>query len=289
MKPVSFDYIHAEDLEQSLDLLQKDPDAELIAGGQTLVPLLNLRMARPSVLIDISEIEELKGITEVGDQLRIGAVTKQIEVEQSRLVAEHCPLLAKVMPWIGHRPTRARGTIGGSLATADPAAEIPLVSGVLEAEIEICMGSEFQRIRAADFFLGPLQTSLPEGACITALLLPIWKSENLGTGFREVSIRQSDFAIASAAVQIQCDNHRRITKIAIGVGAVGDYPQRITSVEKSLVGQIFNLANITEALNGVESEIEANGHMHASEGFSRRAAARLLYQVLEDICQELIV
>ena len=125
MKPVSFDYFRATNLNQSLNALREDQDAQLIAGGQTLVPLLNLRMARPSVLIDISDVKELKGISVVGDRLRIGAATRQIEVEQSSIVAHKCPLLFKVMPWIGHRPTRTRGTVGGSLATGDPAAEIP--------------------------------------------------------------------------------------------------------------------------------------------------------------------
>ncbi len=288
MKPVSFDYVRATNLRQSLDLLSENPEAELIAGGQTLVPLLNLRMARPSLLIDISGIEELKGITTVGGQLRIGAATKQIEVEQSEIVAEQCPLLSNVMPWIGHRPTRTRGTVGGSLATGDPAAEIPLVASVLDAEIEICSGDEFQRISAPNFFLGPLQTALPEGACITALLVPIWNSSNVGSGFREVSIRQSDFAIASAAAQMQCDNDGRITRLALGVGATGDYPQRINSVERVLEGQIFNTEIIRDALINVESEIEANGHMHASADYSRRAAARLLYQALDEACKELM-
>ena len=124
MKPVNFDYIRPNSLAEALTLAAKEEEAEFIAGGQTLVPLLNLRMARPSLLIDISRIADLQGISREGDRLMIGGATRQLEIEESEIVRDACPLLYKVLPWIGHRPTRVRGTIGGSLATADPAAEL---------------------------------------------------------------------------------------------------------------------------------------------------------------------
>ena len=165
MKPVNFDYIRPNSLAEALTLAAEEEEAEFIAGGQTLVPLLNLRMARPSLLIDISRIADLQGISREGDRLTIGGATRQLEIEESEIVRDACPLLHKVLPWIGHRPTRARGTIGGSLATADPAAELSLVGFILDADIEVQTVDGPQSIAIDDFILGPLE-NLSAARCL---------------------------------------------------------------------------------------------------------------------------
>ena len=287
MKPVNFDYIRPNSLSEALTLAAGEEETEFIAGGQTLVPLLNLRMARPSILIDISRIADLQGISCEGERLWIGGATRQLEIEESEIVRKCCPLLHKVLPWIGHRPTRARGTIGGSLATADPAAELSLVGFILDADIEIQTLDGTQNIAIEDFILGPLETSLLPGACITSVSFPIWTGGEVATGFRELSTRRSDFAIASAAVQLLKGPGGSIDRAAIAVGACGDRPQRLSRLEYVVAGK--RPAEISPDIYRaeIENEIQANGHIHASSNYGKRAAAHLAIQALGESIMEL--
>ncbi len=286
MKPISFDYVRARSADHAFTVLNGEPDAQLIAGGQTLVPLLNMRLARPSVLVDIGHLDELAGIS-VGDSaLVIGATTKQLAVETNDLVRKHCPLLHKVMPWIGHRPTRARGTIGGSLAVADPAAEIPLTAVVLEATIHAHHNGKELKFAAGDFFIGGLATKLPDGACITAISLPLSPGQRTGCGFAEVSTRRSDFAIASAAVRLTFDRDNVCTQAALGIGAIAGRPRRLEEIAGRLRGQKLSEAEIDKALLGLEDSLSAQGHLHASPDYCRRAAVSLLRRALNEACLE---
>lgn len=275
MKPVKFRYIRAHDVDQVCDLLSRDPEARPIAGGQTLMPLLNMRLAQPSLLIDIAGIDEISGIRVEGDMLSIGAVTRQLEIEDSPLVKAHCPLLAKAMPWIGHRPTRARGTIGGSLASADPSAEIPLVAVTLGATIFAREGGETLTFAADDFFIAPLETLLPDTACLTSVNFPI-KSGRVGYGFQEVGTRESDFAIASAACEVVCDEAGRCVSAQIAVGGIGARPVRLMGLADALVGSVIDTATLDDVIAAHEAELEAEATVHASAAYRRRAAGRLL-------------
>ena len=161
MKPAAFDYARAATLDEACALLAAEEDARIIAGGQTLVPLMAMRLARPKLLVDIARIPDLAFVRDDGDAVAIGATTRQCVVERDPIVRAKLPLLAKVMPFVGHAPTRARGTVGGSLANADSAAEIVLVAVTLGATLSYRESAGTSDIAASDFFIGPMMTTLP--------------------------------------------------------------------------------------------------------------------------------
>ena len=214
-------------------MLASDESARVIAGGQTLVPMMAMRLARPTRLIDISRIAELSYIRADGDTLSIGATTRQCLVERDALIAAKLPLLAHAIPFIGHSATRARGTIGGSLANADPAAELPLIAITLDAVLEYRAGGHTETIAARDFYIGPMTTALPGDAVLTSVRFPVWPGK-VGTGFHEVNARRSDFAFVAAAAQVEFDGGGKCKRIAIGVGAATDFPIRLTGAEQKV-------------------------------------------------------
>ena len=165
MKPASFDYARPAHLDEACALLAAEDDARIIAGGQTLVPLMAMRLARPKRLIDIARIPELAYVRREGDEVAIGATTRQCVLERDPVIGAAVPLLAKVMPFVGHAPIRARGTLGGSLANADPAAELALVAVTLGATLSYRQGGASIEIAAGDFFVGPMMTALPAAGC----------------------------------------------------------------------------------------------------------------------------
>src|SRR5580704_5023866 len=182
MKAAAFEYCRAADIDEACAWLAADDGARVIAGGQTLVPMMVMRLARPTRLIDINRIAALSYIRKDGDGVAIGATTRQCVVERDALVAAELPLLARAVPWIGHAATRARGTVGGSLANADPAAELPLIAITLDAVLNYRANGNTSDIAARDFFIGPMVTTMPAGAVLTAVRFPVWKGK-VGTGF----------------------------------------------------------------------------------------------------------
>ena len=202
MKPAPFEYSRPADIDEACALLAADDGARVIAGGQTLVPLMAMRLARPSRLIDIARIPGLAYIRDEGQELAVGATTRQRVIENDPLVRAKLPLLAKVMPFIGHTATRARGTVGGSIVNGDPAAEIVLVAVTLGATLVWRDGGNDNPIAATDFFLGPMVTALPLTACLSEARFPVWSETRVGVGFHEINARQSDFAFVSAAAQV---------------------------------------------------------------------------------------
>src|SRR5215471_17797216 len=180
MKPAPFDYVRPGSLDEACEVLAGDEDARIIAGGQTLIPMLAMRLARPAKLVDILRLRELRGIRSDDDAIVIGAVTRQVDVERNEIIQRGLPLLAKALPWVGHPPTRNRGTVGGSIANADPSAEIPLVAVTLGAEIEIENPRGRSLIAADAFFIGAMLTSLMPGDCVVAVRFPVWSQARLG-------------------------------------------------------------------------------------------------------------
>ena len=162
-------------------MLADDGNSRVLAGGQTLIPMLAMRLARPSCLVDITRIPELSGIRDAGTFVAIGAATRQVVAERDPLVARKVPLLAKALPWVGHAPTRNRGTIGGSVANGDPAAEIALVAVTLDATLVVQTAEETSELAAAEFYLGPMITALPEGGILTSVHFPVWAEGRIGT------------------------------------------------------------------------------------------------------------
>jgi CO/xanthine dehydrogenase FAD-binding subunit len=282
MKAAPFEYSRPSDIDEACALLAADDGARVIAGGQTLVPMMVMRLSRPTRLIDINRIAALSYIREEGDNVVIGATTRQCVVERDPLIAARVPLLAKAMPWIGHTATRARGTIGGSLANADPAAEIALIAVTLDAMLYYRASGQTKEISAREFFVGPMTTALPAGACITAVMFPAWRGRKIGTSFQEVNARRSDFAFVSAAAQIELDGDGTCRRIAISVGAATDFPIRLAGAERSLTGTALDAGKVRDAVRGALADIDPLSDLHASAEYRRRVAATLATRAVAD-------
>jgi CO/xanthine dehydrogenase FAD-binding subunit len=266
-------------------LLAKDGNSRVIAGGQTLIPMLAMRLARPSCLVDIARIPELSGIRDEGEFIAIGAATRQVVAECDPLVARKVPLLAKALPWVGHAPTRNRGTIGGSVANGDPAAEIALVAVTLNATLVVQTAEETSELAATEFYLGPMITALPEGGILTSVHFPVWTGR-IGTGFHEVSARKSDFALVAAAGQVALDAGGRCTRLAVGLGGAGDAPVRLDSVSEALLGSRLEEGAVREAVEAATAELETADDLHASAAYRRRVAAALAHRAIVDARDE---
>jgi len=279
MKPAPFEYVRPASLAETCEILAGDDDARVIAGGQTLVPMLAMRLARPARLIDILRLPELAGIRQEKGAVVVGATTRQAQAERDPVIRASVPMLARVLPWVGHPPTRNRGTIGGSIANGDPSAEIPLVAVTLGAEILLAARDGETSMPAEEFFIGPMVTSIDQGQCVRAIRFPVWPQQRIGTGFFEVSSRRSDFAFVSAAAQIALDEEGRCLDIALGLGGVADRPLRLDM--SSLVGTRLDAAAATEAINLACADIEAMSDLHASATYRRRVAGVLCLRALE--------
>ena len=282
MKAAPFEYTRAADIDEACAMLAADDGARVIAGGQTLVPMMVMWLARPTRLIDINRIAALSYIRKDGDGIAIGATTRQCVVERDALVAAQVPLLARAIPNIGHAATRARGTVGGSLANADPAAELALVAITLDAVLSYRAGGKTAEIPAREFFLGPMVTSLPAGACLTGVRFPVWPGKKIGVGFHEVNARRSDFAFVSAAAQVELGDDEKCQRIAIGVGAATDFPLRLDSAEKQLKGTALDAKAVDAAVREALADIEALADLHATAAYRRRAAVHLAKRAVVD-------
>jgi CO/xanthine dehydrogenase FAD-binding subunit len=286
MKPAPFEYSRPADIDEACALLAADDGARVIAGGQTLVPLMAMRLARPTRLIDIARIPGLAYVRDEGNEIVIGATTKQHVVESDPVVRTKLPLLAKVMPFVGHTATRARGTVGGSLVNGDPAAEIVLVAATLGATLVWRDGGTNNPIAATEFFLGPMVTALPLTACLAEARFPVWPEPCVGVGFHEINARQSDFAFVSAAAQVALDADGRCTRAVIGIGAATAVPLRLDGIAQSLHGQRFDETKVRDAVKAALAGIEAMADLHASAAYRKRVATTLAIRAIADAYQD---
>ena len=256
MKSAAFDYVRPKALQDALSLLAEAGDgAQLIAGGQTLLATLNLRLSEPSVLIDITDLTELKGITLVGDQLRIGALVTHTEIEDSELIAKHAPLLKAAAPHIAHRAIRNLGTWGGSLAYGDPAAEWPACSLALRATMIIQGPGGARRISANDFFIDLYTTSLEPDEILVATEMPIATSQEVFY-FHELARRHGDYAVAGLAAVAQKQGDV-LTKCAFTFFSVSSKPVMATKAQDLVNGTKLNDELIGKAVAATREEIEA--------------------------------
>jgi CO/xanthine dehydrogenase FAD-binding subunit len=278
MKPAPFDYVRPDTLAEACEVLAGDEDARLIAGGQTLVPMLAMRLARPAKLVDILRLPELAGIREEKAAVVVGATTRQAQAERDPIVRASVPMLARVLPWVGHPPTRNRGTVGGSIANADPSAEIPLVAMTLGADIMLATPDGPTSMPADDFFIGPMLTSIGQGECVSAIRFPVWPHQRIGVGFFEISARRSDFAFVAAAAQVALDEEGRCLDVALGVGGVGDRPLRLDV--SSLAGTRLDAASMSDAVDAASQDIDAMSDLHASAAYRLRVARALCIRAL---------
>jgi CO/xanthine dehydrogenase FAD-binding subunit len=279
MKSAPFEYIRPQTLAEACALLADDEDARAIAGGQTLVPMLAMRLARPAKLVDIMRLPELAGIRAEAGALMVGATTRQVVAEHDVLIRAQVPALARVLPWVGHPPTRNRGTIGGSIANADPSAEIPLVAVMLGADILLATPDGPSQIPADDFFIGPMLTTMAPGECVSAVKFPVWSHKTIGVGFFEISARKSDFAFASALAQVALDEEGRCIEIALGVGGVGDRALRLDV--SSLLGTRLDAAVVSDAVHAAAADMDSSSDLHASAAYRRRVAITLSMRAIE--------
>jgi carbon-monoxide dehydrogenase medium subunit len=275
MKAAPFDYVRPRSVEEACACLAADADAAIIAGGQTLVPMMAMRLARPSRLIDIARIFELHGIRHDGAAVAVGAATRQATALNDDTIARKVPLLALALPWVGHAATRNRGTVGGSVANADPAAEIPLVLATLGGHIALRDRFASRAVAARDFFTGPMMTAMPQGACVTAIHFPVWRAGRVGAGFQEISARRSDFALAAAAGAGRTGRNRAVHGLrARDRRRGGDAdPARCRRRRAGRVAPFG--ARDREAVRAAVASIEIMSSPHASDDYRRRAAATL--------------
>lgn len=274
MKAASFDYVRVDSVVDACRALAgAGGDGCIIAGGQTLVPLMAMRMARPALLVDINGIGELSGIADDGAALVIGACTRQAAAEASALVRDKAPLLARALRYVGHQQTRNRGTVGGSIANADPSAEIPLVAVALDAEMVARNSAGERHIAAGDFFHAAMMTALAPDDCLTAIRFPQWKGGGRrGCGFAEVNVRNADFAIAAAAAQIQLDSEGACARIHIAVGGAAPKPVRARDAEAALVGTGLEDEAVAAAAAGIAEMLDPESDIHADADHRRRVA-----------------
>jgi carbon-monoxide dehydrogenase medium subunit len=282
MKPAAFEYSRPADLDEACALLAADDGARVIAGGQTLVPLMAMRLARPTRLIDIARIPGLAYVRDEGKEIAIGTTTKQHVVEGDPVVRAKLPLLAKAMPFVGHTATRARGTVGGSLVNGDPAAEIVLVAATLGATLVWRDDDNNSPLAASDFFVGPMVTALPLAACLAEARFPVWSEPRIGVGFHEINARQSDFAFVSAAAQIALDAEGRCTRAAVGIGAATAVPLLLDGVAASLQGRRFDETKVRDVIKAALAGIEPMADLHASAEYRKRVASTMAVRAIAD-------
>jgi aerobic carbon-monoxide dehydrogenase medium subunit len=237
VKPAAFDYHRPDDIEQAVGLLAElSEDAKILAGGQSLVPMLSMRLAYFDHLIDISRLSELQGIERRGQELWIGAGTTEATVGADPQVREAVPLLTRATPFVGHFQIRNRGTLGGSIAHADAAGEYPAVALTLDAVIEVLSPRGRRDIAAADFFTGLWETTMEPDEVLTGVRFPLWNNRS-GFSVHEFSRRHGDFAIAGALVAVQLDDDDRVSGCAIGLLGLGSTPRRAAAAEAAVIGK----------------------------------------------------
>jgi len=286
MKAADFDYTRAITIEEVCALLAASGgDGKIIAGGQSLVPLMAMRLARPSLLVDIGAIAALKGVRIAGTEIIIGAGTSQSDALADGAIRLHLPLLAKALGFVGHIQTRNRGTLGGSLAHGDPSAEIGLAAVTLDAMLVLRSQEGERRVAAQSFFRGPMITALDAAECLVEIRFPI-PPRPCGTGFQEVSIRRGDFALANAACRIERDADGGCRSLALAIGGCGPGPLRVDAAAASLVGRKPSASDIAAAAAQVRDLVTPDADAHVSADYRRRLAAVLAERALAEAWRE---
>ena len=280
MKPASFEYFAPTSIEEALGLLEQyGEDARVLAGGQSLMPLLNFRLARPSVIVDVNRIRELDHVDAAPDEgLVVGAMTRERVVEHSVLVRERNPLLSAAIPLIGHAQIRNRGTVGGSIAHADPAGELPAVALALDAEMVI-MGKTERKVSADDFLVSDYTTALEPSELLTEVRFPAWPSDRT-FALQEVCRRDGDFALVGAIALFALSDDGVCKDPRVVLFGVGERPIRATGVEEAVAGRTLDSNAIADAGAIAAQEVEPDADVHASAEYRREVAATLTRRVL---------
>jgi 2-furoyl-CoA dehydrogenase FAD binding subunit len=273
VKPAPFDYVRAESVSEALGVLAEEGgDARVIAGGQTLMPMLAMRLARPKVLVDIMGLEALSRIETGTSGQRVGASVRQAELLAHSALTKTQPLLAAALPWVGHAQTRSRGTVCGSVAHADPSAEIPLVLVVLGGTVELASRERRRSVAAQDFLTGMMSTDRADDELIEAIVFPSMPS-GAGTAFAEYGRRHGDFALCACAAVARADGLR------FAVGGVADRPVAV-DWPADLAGSALD-----DALDAFAWDLDARDDMHATARYRRDLVRRMGRSTIEEACR----
>jgi CO/xanthine dehydrogenase FAD-binding subunit len=283
MKSAPFEFTRAASVAEACALLAREGDsAKLIAGGQSLVPMMAMRLLRPSWLVDINEIAELKFVKMEKDTARIGACTRQCTVERDDALAVRVPLLRQALAWVGHAQTRNRGTVGGSLAHADPSAELPLAAQVLGAKMVLRSAAGSRTLEAERFFSGPMSTSMRPDECLEEVHWPVWSEKRAGSAFTEIAIRHGDFAMVAAAAQLALDADGRCTRAVLGIGGAAGTPLAFPKMAARLVGTKLEDKAIDDVANDAATATEPGSDLHATREYRRHLARVLAARALRE-------
>jgi carbon-monoxide dehydrogenase medium subunit len=284
MKPAAFDYVVADSVETATaTLAAAGGEGKLIAGGQSLVPMLNFRLLRPAVLVDINRIASLNLIEDAGDAIRIGALTRHYQIETSPLIARYFPVLSCAMTHVAHLAIRNRGTIGGSLSHADPAAELPMMALLLDATLHIASPAGRRSVAARDFLLDALTVDLADDEMLIEIVLPKLAPAT-GWGFEEVSRRSGDFAIAAVAATLTVADGV-IVEARIALTGVASTALRVPKAEALLRGGVADATAIGRAIEAVRAAIAQNTDLHASGDYRRHLEGVLTGRVRAAACR----
>jgi len=277
MKPSAFEYIRPGSLAEALDCLKRHgEDARILAGGLSLVPAMNFRLVQPKVLVDIADIKELDTVRLDADHIEIGAAATQARLLAWPGLATASPLLALALPHVGHFQTRSRGTVGGSLAHADPAAELPLVMVTLDATLTIRSHEKERTVSARGFFRDVMATDLANNELLTEIAIPI-APRDARCGFRELARRHGDFAIVSVAVQ------RCAGELSVAIGGLEAVPRYCRKLVEGIMRPGFDRGQLPDLIRLELNETVALGDLHASAGFRRHLAGVLLQDCLDEV------
>ncbi len=279
MKPPPFAYHAAKGAAEALGMLEGfGEEGRVLAGGQSLIPLMNFRLAQPAHLVDINPVAELDYIRRVNGELAIGARARQSAVERSRVAADLAPLLVEALGWVGHEPIRHRGTVVGSLAHADPAAEIPTVALAMDAKIVAASTQGQREVAASDFFKGPFTTALRPGEMALEVRIPVWP-DGAGHAFLEFARRHGDFAIAGAGVLVSLRDGS-IDRVAIALCGVGPTPARARGAEELLVGRSPDPELLDSAAEAAVAGLQPAGDLHGGSDYRRKVAQAYVRRAL---------
>jgi carbon-monoxide dehydrogenase medium subunit len=280
MKPPPFAYVAPRSLDEALALLARHgDDAKVLAGGQSLVPALNLRMMAPAVLVDINRVPELGGILQTGAEITLGALTRHRQLERDPAIARAVPMLASAAPHIAHLPIRSRGTMGGSLSHADPAAELAAVCLACDATMVLRGPGGEREVPAAQFNLGVFTTALAPGELLVAIRFPAWPATR-PHGFQEVARRHGDFAICGAAVTVDLQPDGRCGDARIVIFGAADRPLLRPDAAAALQGQTPTLSLLREVAELAAEGLDPGSDLHASADYRRRVAPSLVRRAL---------
>ncbi len=281
MKPAPFAYHAPRTRDEALELLDRHgPEAKPLAGGQSLVPAMNFRLAQPAVLVDLNRVDDLAYVTgDGGGGLRIGAMARQRALEREAVVGDRAPLLRETMPHIAHPQIRNRGTVGGSLAHADPAAELPAVMAALGARVRLQSRTGERWLPLAEFYLGLFTTALAPGELLVEIAVPPMASGS-GWAFEEVARRHGDYALVGVAALVQLAADGRCAQARVALLSVGEVPVLSGRAAAALAGERPTDEAIREAADAVQGDIEPMSDIHASGAYRRHLATVLSRRVL---------